>query len=71
MFHPTDVPSLEPPFISHEWPFRRGTTRSLGDPSPWLLTTYKSRDDPPSKPPIVYISGQIIATSHDLTPIGS
>ena len=29
--------------------FVSGTTRSLGDLRlPWLLTTYKSRDDPPS-----------------------
>ena len=40
-----------PPFISHKArPFARGpTTRSLGDlRSPWLLTTYIHRDDPPS-----------------------
>ena len=38
-----------PLFISHEvWPFGSGIT--LGDlGSPWLLTTYKSWDDPPSK----------------------
>ena len=35
-------------FISHEWPFIRGTTRSLGDlRSSWLLATYKSWDDLP------------------------
>ena len=40
-----------PPLICHEWPFGRGTARSLGDENqPWLLTTYKSWDDPPSTP---------------------
>ena len=41
-----------PPFIRHEVrPFGRGpTTRSLGDlRSSWLLTTYDTWDDPPSK----------------------
>ena len=38
------------PFISRlDRPFERGTARSLGDlRSPWLLTTYRSWDDPPS-----------------------
>ena len=35
-------------------PFIRGITRSLGDlRSPWLLTSYKSWDDPPSTNQIV------------------
>ena len=40
-----------PQLISHEWPFGRGTARSLGgrNRSPWLMTTYESWDDPPSK----------------------
>ena len=33
----------------HEGPFGRGPTNLLRDlRSPWLLTTYKSLDDPPS-----------------------
>ena len=36
-------------------PFVRGTTRSLGDlRSSWLLTTYKSWDDPPSRGPPIF-----------------
>ena len=39
------VTPMYKPFSS----FGRGITRSLGDlQSPWLLTTYKSWDDPPS-----------------------
>ena len=48
--------------IYKQWkrPFGRGPTRSLGDlRSPWLLTTYKSWDDPPSGD-IVCIGDEIL-----------
>ena len=47
--HPRTSKWLVTPIYKTFSPFGRGITRSLGDMrSPWLLTTYKSWDDPPS-----------------------